>query len=110
MAGSKKKTEESLHNSSTDEESVIEVNPTKVCFICMERGDPITNKLKVVTAHILSKSVLAINERNKLGIGRKSIDISKINIPQNLQMQYKFHQSCYRELIKISGKKSYSFA
>lgn len=105
MAESEKSPSGSFNNSGCDEESVTEDNLTKVCFICMESGDPVINKLKTVTANVLSKSVFAISERNKLGGCRKSMDLSKVNLPPNLQKQYKYHQSCFRELTNLSGKK-----
>lgn len=97
--------EDAVSNSSEDEEA-SEVDLEKACFICLKVGDPIVNKLKNVTGNVLSKCVLAIDTRNKLPSGtKKTLDISNIKLPENLQQNRKYHQNCFRNLTNVSGKK-----
>lgn len=93
-----------VQSNNSSEESDVDLD--KVCFICLEVGDPISDKLKNITANVLSKSIVAIETRNKLPRGtRKSLDWSKIKLPASLQENRKYHQSCFRDLTNVSGKK-----
>lgn len=97
--------ENSSGSTSSSGSAATEVDLEKVCFICLETGDPINNKLKKVTAEVLGKSASAIEERNKRKGSRKSIDTNKIRLPENLQKNNKYHQACFRDLTNLSGKK-----
>lgn len=104
MAHSNERLDEHSSNSSED---AADMDLEKVCFMCLNFGDPITDKLKKVTGNILSKCKCCYwNEKQtQPGGTRKSLDIPKIKLPENLQETRIYHQSCFRNLKNVSGKK-----
>ena len=80
----------------------------KVCFICGLTGDPINNKLKNLTCAILNNCInaIGIRRRSQSNRSRKSFDVSKIQLPKDLE-EKGYHQQCFKQLTNLSGKRNF---